>query len=68
MAGIVALELGTNSTLMMAKSPLGNQAKFVTAYRTEYRQMQAVNLDLTEHMAFLWMKPELILTNIRIVP
>ena len=26
-----------------------------------------VNLDLTEHMAFLWMKPELILTNIRIV-
>ncbi|KLD58768.1 DNA mismatch repair protein MutT [Lactiplantibacillus plantarum] len=27
-----------------------------------------VNLDLTEHMAFLWMKPELILTNIRIVP
>ena len=43
LAGIVALELGTNSTLMMAKSPLGNQAKFVTAYRTEYRQMQAVN-------------------------
>lgn len=27
-----------------------------------------VNLDLTEHLAFLWMKPELILTNIRIVP
>ena len=45
-----------------------NQVYTRLVYSTQtFVTRPAINLELTEHMAFLWMKPELILTNIRIV-
>lgn len=45
-----------------------NQVYTRLVYSTQaFVTRPAISLDLTEHMAFLWMKPELILTNIRIV-
>ncbi len=43
LTGLVTTELGGNFWLNLQHSPFGNQTAYAQAYRTEYRQMAAVN-------------------------